>query len=370
MRNRAVIFSGKLSAVDDGTSMTALPVLANRNIRSASNHPTPMKQVVPTTRHRPAGQISRFGRPIALVATTVLLGFGSWGGVSVAENPAASSTAKPTVLKDLRYQTFRDGSDPGQGGLCDLTIPGGEPPENGFPVVIVTHGGGWISGDKWTMTSFNRELAKSGIAALTINYRLAPANLFPTRLDDLRAAMLWLTEQSERFNLNVQQIGLWGYSAGAQISLVAAAVANEPIQTRSWTTAWPADDRRWTNLPIVAAVVGGGSPCEFKTLPPANRSMAYWLGGSREELPEIYAAASPTSHLDRDDPPILLIHGTSDLIVPIRSARLMKAAAEQVGATCDVLELPGDGHVTTFTSRVGRKAAVEFLHRHLVPNAD
>lgn len=286
------------------------------------------------------------------------------------DNKAAGSengktSLSPTVRLDIPFHPADQQNAFGIFGLCDLSIPGGDPPADGFPVVVVTHGGGWISGDKWTMSGFSRRLTDAGIAAMTINYRLAPANLFPAPVDDLRSALIWLAEHSKRLNFDANRIGLWGYSAGAQISLVTALAANQPINDRAYSSSWPSDDPRWMRLPKVAAVVGGGSPCEFTTLPPANRSMAYWLGGSPKEIPNRYIAASPTSHVDKDDPPILLIHGTADLIVPIRSAKIMKAAADQGAASCELLMLPGDGHITTFTSSTARDAAVEFLSRHL-----
>ena len=81
-----------------------------------------------------------------------------------------------SVQKDQRFS-----EQAGRAGLCDVYLPAADPPVNGFPVVVVIHGGGWASGDKWTIASYSRLLAKEGIVAVTINYRLAPAHKFPAQ---------------------------------------------------------------------------------------------------------------------------------------------------------------------------------------------
>jgi triacylglycerol lipase len=88
-------------------------------------------------------------------------------------------------------------------------LPAADPPANGYPVVVVIHGGGWASGDKWTIASYSRLLAKEGIVAVTINYRLAPAHKFPAQVDDVRSALVWVRQHAKRLDLNTKQIGFW-----------------------------------------------------------------------------------------------------------------------------------------------------------------
>ena len=158
---------------------------------------------------------------------------------------------------------------------------------------------------------------------------------------------------------------MWGYSAGAQIALVTTLSANADPAKRVHCTHWTADDSRWEQIPPVQAVVGGGSPCEFNNLPPENVSLSYWLGGSRTQRPDQYTAASPTSWIDADDPPVQLLHGTADVIVPLASAEAMDRAAQRVNAQCELISFEGDGHISTFTNREVLKTAVMFLSQKL-----
>ena len=46
--------------------------------------------------------------------------------------------------------------------------------------------------------------------------------------------------------------------------------------------------------------------------------------GTPEQNPEVYANASPISHIDRLETPLLVLHGTADVNVPyLHSVRLI-----------------------------------------------
>lgn len=59
---------------------------------------------------------------------------------------------------------------------------------------------------------------------------------------------------------------------------------------------------------------------------------------------EIYRRNSPLSHVSEDDPPILLIHGDQDNVVPIQQSKLMASRLAEVGVTFKLLTMKGQGH--------------------------
>ena len=269
------------------------------------------------------------------------------------------------VISDLRYSDTK-----GRRGLCDLYLPNHARPEHGFPVVVVVHGGGWISGDKWTIAGYGRVLAENGVAAVVINYRLAPAAKFPKQLDDVRQALIWTRQNAGKYGLAPNRLGLFGYSAGGHLSLLMATIADEPFETRLAASQWNTHDPRWKQLPYIKAVCVGGPPCNFQDLPIDNTALAYFLGGSRREKPDTYRIASPIQHISKDDPITRLIHGTNDVIVPIISSVDFHAAAEKIGMKCELKSLPGQGHVITFLNPKTSEAMTEFFQEHLVEQQD
>lgn len=88
------------------------------------------------------------------------------------------------------------------------------------PVVLYVHGGGFVAGDKGSADApFYQNVgawaAKSGFLGVTINYRLAPAGLWPAGRDDALAAVAWLHENVSRWGGDSARIWLMGQSAGA-----------------------------------------------------------------------------------------------------------------------------------------------------------
>ena len=65
--------------------------------------------------------------------------------------------------------------------------------------------------------------------------------------------------------------------------------------------------------------------------------------GTPEQNPEVYAKASPISHIDRLARPLLILHGTADVNVPyLESVRLIDEVLRQKkGRPGDLHDVPG-----------------------------
>ncbi|KAA1260928.1 Carboxylesterase NlhH [Rubripirellula obstinata] len=293
---------------------------------------------------------------LKLFYVSVLLISGTCLAAEPVAKPDAATTADITIQWNQRYS-----ANAKRFGFCDVYLPGSAPPVSGYPVVLVIHGGGWMSGDKWTLESYCRSLADVGIAAVSINYRLAPDDKFPSQIDDVRSAMLWTREQSKSLSLDMQKFGLFGYSAGGHLALLAASLADETIKVQAAASDWSVDDPRWKLLPPVKAVCAGGPPCDFENLPIDNTAMAYFLGGSRRERSELYTSASPLAHVSKDDPATKIIHGDQDIIVPIAGAKVFGAKQKELGVDHHLSVISGQGHMLTFLNPRTRQLMVKFF---------
>lgn len=257
----------------------------------------------------------------------------------------------------------------GESLLCDVYSPRPEVDVDDQPkkrpAVVVVHGGAWASGDKFAIGTFAKALAERGFVAISVNYRLAPEHKFPSQVDDVRSALVWLQENSKELAVDPDRVGLLGYSAGAHLSCLLGTLVDAPWETIAQTTAWSAEDPRWKRMPKLRAIVGGGAPCEFRDYPPDSDVLTYFFGGTLADCPETYAAASPVCHASAGDVPTLLIHGTRDAIVPISSSQAMHEALKQAGVVTQLVVLDGPGHLLTFLHPQTKAAAVEFLIQQL-----
>ena len=188
-----------------------------------------------------------------------------------------------------------------------------------LPLIVVIHGGSWNGGSKAQLPAINRYLASERYAVAAINYRHAPNWKSPAAVEDVFRAIEFLKNNAADLQLDPTRIALIGRSAGAQIALSTAYAGREPAIRGVVDFYGPAD-----------LVFGYEVPSRRWVLD-SRKVLADYLGGSPEQKPESYAAASAINFVNPTTPPTLLIHGLLDPIVwPAQSQRLaarLKAAA-------------------------------------------
>lgn len=86
------------------------------------------------------------------------------------------------------------------------------------PAVILIHGGYWSIGNRKELSDFATKLANNGFLAMTIDYHLLPQYRQPTQTNDITNAIWWLRENSKKFGINPNKIGVVGISAGGYLA--------------------------------------------------------------------------------------------------------------------------------------------------------
>lgn len=90
------------------------------------------------------------------------------------------------------------------------------------------------------------------------------------------------------------------------------------------------------------------------------------LGGPVQENKERAARANPITHVSKDDPPILILHGDQDSTVPIAQSELLAEAYREVGLEVTFRPVRGAGHGgREFASEENRKPVEECFRKHL-----
>lgn len=139
---------------------------------------------------------------------------------------AVKSTLLPeiaTVSEDIVYKTSRKG----QPLALDLYTPKNTSAEK-LPVLIYIHGGGWVEGDKVVnadnyLETTVKKLIDKKYAVISINYTLLSDSIhFPLPLEDTKDAVRWVRKNAEKYHFDPNNIGLFGASAGAHLSMMAA----------------------------------------------------------------------------------------------------------------------------------------------------
>lgn len=219
----------------------------------------------------------------------------------------------------------------------ELYLPNGEGPH---AVIVLIHGGFWCAHFGLSlMTKLAQDLAKRGIAAWNIEYRRVgnTGGGWPGTLLDVALATDHLHALDPMHNLDLQRVVPVGHSAGGQLALWLAARPRLPQDSPLAYTITP--------LPITGAISLAGAVdlrLAWK-LDLGNGAAAELLGGSPDDLPDRYAAASPAELLPMRVPQVL-IHGDQDNRVPIKVSRTYAQKAVAAGDPVTLLELQGVDH--------------------------
>jgi dipeptidyl aminopeptidase/acylaminoacyl peptidase len=82
--------------------------------------------------------------------------------------------------------------------------------------------------------------------------------------------------------------------------------------------------------------------------------------------PDVYKKASPISYAAASAPPVLMIHGTFDIIVPVIHSENLAAKLKDAGAPAELITVSGEGHGWGGTTLVrNTDEAIQFLDTHL-----
>ena len=115
-----------------------------------------------------------------------------------------------------------DQAAPGPSGpiRLRLTAPAATDP---LPALVYFHGGGWVSGSLFSHEHLCRALTlASGLAVISVNYRLAPEHPYPAAVDDAEAATRWVAGHAADLGLDPARLAVGGDSAGGNLAAVVA----------------------------------------------------------------------------------------------------------------------------------------------------
>jgi len=217
----------------------------------------------------------------------------------------------------------------------DLYLPQAGGP---VPVIVHVHGGGWRRGSRRHPlpvlgADFYDSLVTQGFAVAAIDYRLSGEARFPAPLEDVRTAVGWVRDNSAAYGLDADRVFGWGDSSGGHLALLAALTGANVRGVVAW---FPVTDLM--AMPSDVADVGGVAD------PGPESREAQFLGAPASSVPDLARQASPVTHVSADAPPILLIHGTVDDMVPAAQSIRLAEALGKAGATVELELVPGATH--------------------------
>lgn len=302
------------------------------------------------------------------------------GGSRLADNEAvrrlrARLGSLPTDIQVESGLAYRSAG--GRDLRLDIYRPAEKSPAT-RPAVLYIHGGGWRGGDRRSNRAFFIQLVRQGFIVASADYRLVPAAHFPAPAEDCRAALRFLRAHADKYHIDADHIALAGASAGGHLAALLATAPDDAFRTRDFSD----QSNR------VSAVVALYGVYDLRELPVTAGTplVTAFLNGSEAARPDAYRRASPQYWVETQKerpaaspapafPPILLLHGTADHLIPIIQAERFDAALRAAGAECELISVRNGGHGLStgrmsptpdeFNQRIG-----EFLGKHLRRTVD
>lgn len=226
---------------------------------------------------------------------------------------------------DIPYYDGAD-ADPVKHKL-DLYLPDGQ---KEFPVVLFVHGGAWRSGDKQTLLNiygeFGRTLARNGIGAVIVNYRLSPGVKHPAHIQDVAKAFAWTLRNIANYGGKADQLYLCGHSAGGH--LVALLATDESyLQAEK----------------VPAGAIKGVIPISGVYM--IDRTIKYYdnIFGTDGDVRQ---KASPLEHVRAQLPPFLVIYAESDYTYLDQMAIAFTKALQAKKDDVRLLEIKDRSHIS------------------------
>ncbi|WP_425908194.1 alpha/beta hydrolase [Nitrobacter sp. TKz-YC02] len=116
----------------------------------------------------------------------------------------------------------------GPKGRTDIRIYRPESAKGPLPVVIYTHGGGWVLGDRETHDRLIRELTIGANAVVVfVDYDRSPESRYPVAVEESYAVLKYVAEHPDEFGADASRIGIAGDSVGGNMTTVVALLAKE-----------------------------------------------------------------------------------------------------------------------------------------------
>ena len=222
------------------------------------------------------------------------------------------------------------------------------------PLFIYIHGGGNTGGTKNAIYKKSslilKELTESGIAVATIDYRVFGAGEelgFHQLFEDCKDALRFLAKNSDRYGIDPHKFITWGTSAGGSKALVVALIDSDSLPGEN---AGPETDHT-----VIGAISFYGATTylvpelwekRLQRFPGRSESKGAMLfkpshGMSTEEIVKLVSA---DQYLKADSPPILLVHGDTDPVVPIDLSTHLYTMAKEMGLDIELVEVRNAGH--------------------------
>lgn len=245
-----------------------------------------------------------------------------------------------------------------------LLLPESLNKDDKIPVIIYLHGGAWTFGDRSEIFSSCKkqvqDLQELGFAVISVDYSLVDSKTnFPQNIVDCKDVVRWVYKNAETYHFDVENIGVWGTSAGAHLALMVAYsddsdfIGDNALKDYSSKVNYVIDFYGPTDLVTLFSLNDLTALEDFKNKQPnifqlGKRQLEQMTGldieNNYEEVCVLLEQYSPLTYLDEYDPPTFIAHGLLDELVNIEQSRMLEKDLKNFNVQFEAIYLQDARH--------------------------
>ena len=272
--------------------------------------------------------------------------------------PCQAPATEPAIVPSFTYtEDVIYGRKYGTALTMDVYTPTQAP--NGAALIWVVSGG-WVSGHGAKSDRYN-EFLRRGYTVFAVVHGSQPKYTIPEILEDMHLAIRFIRLNANRFHIDPDRIGIMGGSAGGHLSLMMGLdqqpgkpkkkdpLEREPSRVQAVACFFPPTD--FLNYGSAGRDVFQAfkeelqpfqAPFDFHEFDKESKLFVPITDEQRRM--NILRQISPITHVSADDPPVLIIHGNADKLVPLEQSERLIDRLKAAGVTAKLIVKPGAKH--------------------------
>lgn len=251
----------------------------------------------------------------------------------------------------------------GKDGPLSLTVFYNDDGKQDKPVIFYTHGGGWISGNRFERDFDCKVLALLGFVSVSWDYDLSDAeNHLWDRVEyQGLEALTWVRDNVGAFGGSTERFYMMGDSAGGQLTLDVAYKISAGLEKGTDGGPLPEIDAVCCNYPVASPVAFW--EYDGRLINAYGRPMVEkYIGGTPAEEPLRSAAIEPSLYATSDAPPTFMMVAAEDSLVPSQAAFDLADTLAEKGVEARVVSVPHANHIFDIVDgSIGDQAYVYFI---------
>jgi acetyl esterase/lipase len=250
----------------------------------------------------------------------------------------------------------------------EKAVPVGSGTAKKWPLIVYVPGSGWKRQNVYTAFDNMLRMAEKGFAVAIVEYRGTDISQFPSAIEDTKTAIRYMKTNAAKYGIDADKIAVWGDSSGDHSAVMAGITGDDEFNTGAY-----ADVSASVNVivdwygPTDISVMSYYPSVMDWTLPDSLTGM---LIGKLNVLenPEAVSKTNPINYLaaDKAIPPILLMHGSQDILVPFNQSVRLYEKLRELNKTVTFYKVEGGNHGSGgFMGDDALELVAEYIRRQL-----